>query len=527
MTDHNITMQSASEDTIGTRVRETRDARKITYELKVIQQPHRARACGQGAKSSSDRRPVDPPPIVQLLIWQGDGREKENDITFSLGANFFVYATLENGRPPVPNRTSQPVIELPVLTGTSVAGISFLERPHPAGYFIFPDLSVRHEGKYKLKFTLYEEVKDPKDAHVNDIGQPTASSPASHFHGRCEVYSAEFLVFSAKKFPGLHMSTTLSRTVADQGCRVRIRRDVRMRSRKGQKELDCELENSDAMDNGTAPQSPDNRRRPRSARQSSPTLNHSASVHRTAQDQAQQYHQQNYPHPYPYHSVSQHPYPSPMGFEQAQQMPYQAAHYMQAQSIPPSPHQMAQFQHCGYQYPPQAMPPHFAHMHQQAFEQPQLPHGRHYSGEYQDSLPPNAQGNFMTNVDAADNARQHVQQHSPWSSNQQIAKLEPEAHASGILANQHEPKNSWKRAPPSQYVEKPSNGVGRKRSFSSTFDTQHIQEPLRSGARPDPNMQNEVSDSSEDELQDLQKMQITYKRADGTYAIHTPRHLWP
>ena len=48
-----------------------------------------------------------------------------------------------------------------------------------------------------------------------------------------EVKSQDFVVYSAKKFPGLTESTALSRTVAEQGCRVRIRRDVRMRRRDG------------------------------------------------------------------------------------------------------------------------------------------------------------------------------------------------------------------------------------------------------------------------------------------------------
>ena len=50
---------------------------------------------------------------------------------------------------------------------------------------------------------------------------------------RMEIKTQPFNVFSAKKFPGLMESTQLSKTVADQGCRVRIRRDVRMRKRDG------------------------------------------------------------------------------------------------------------------------------------------------------------------------------------------------------------------------------------------------------------------------------------------------------
>ncbi|KAF3198771.1 velvet protein [Orbilia oligospora] len=101
--------------------------------------------------------------------------------------------------------------------------MAYLDRPAPAGYFIFPDLSVRHEGKYRLHFALYEECKE-EDDRIAMNGQDVT-------HFRVEVKSKPFTVFSAKKFPGLAESTSLSRIVAEQGCRVRIRRDVRMRRR--------------------------------------------------------------------------------------------------------------------------------------------------------------------------------------------------------------------------------------------------------------------------------------------------------
>jgi hypothetical protein len=128
---------------------------------------------------------------------------------------------------------------IPVLTGMPVSGMAYLDRPSQAGYFIFPDLSVRHEGSYKLSFNLYEETKDEKDQDA----EPTVDSPAKpatvpgtahgSFDWRLEVKSATFKVYSAKKFPGLAESTALSRVVQEQGCRVRIRRDVRMRRREG------------------------------------------------------------------------------------------------------------------------------------------------------------------------------------------------------------------------------------------------------------------------------------------------------
>ncbi|KAI9045017.1 sexual development activator VeA [Aspergillus affinis] len=220
--------------------RTTREGKTITYRLSIIQDPERARACGAGAKSSADRRPVDPPPVVELRIFESDPSDENHktDITFAYNANFFLFATLEASRPIAQGRHAPPP-SCPVLTGVPVAGIAYLDRPQQAGYFIFPDLSVRHEGFYRLNFHLYEETKDSKDVtegtpipnSTPNANPAKPSSPKSALDFRLDVVSKQFQVYSAKKFPGLATSTNISRVIAEQGCRVRIRRDVRMRRR--------------------------------------------------------------------------------------------------------------------------------------------------------------------------------------------------------------------------------------------------------------------------------------------------------
>ncbi|KAI0112075.1 velvet factor-domain-containing protein [Nemania sp. FL0031] len=211
----------------------TRDGRQLWYQLEVLQQPERARACGSGPKSSADRRPVDPPPVVILRVLEGENFEGARDITFDYNVDFFCYASLEHARPIAHGRVQNPSASSPpVLTGFPVSGCCYLDRPDPAGYFLFPDLSVRHEGRYRLVFSLYELIKNEGDLD-RDAPEPEAGSiqlPTDACH-RMDLRSADFTVFSAKKFPGLTESTSLSRTVAEQGCRVRIRRDVRMRRR--------------------------------------------------------------------------------------------------------------------------------------------------------------------------------------------------------------------------------------------------------------------------------------------------------
>ncbi|KAL2753676.1 hypothetical protein ACRALDRAFT_2110509, partial [Sodiomyces alcalophilus JCM 7366] len=210
--------------------RTTKGGRRLHYELTCLQQPERARACGSGQKSAADRRPVDPPPVVQLRVYEGPSLEDSKDITLGYNANFFVYVDLQHARPMANGRVQTPAATSPpVLTGAPVSGMAYLDRPTEAGYFLFPDLSVRHEGRYVLGFSLYEELKDEEDQDA----EPADDDATPGFYLRMRLLSAPFVVFSAKKFPGLTSSTSLSRTISEQGCRVRIRRDVRMRRRDG------------------------------------------------------------------------------------------------------------------------------------------------------------------------------------------------------------------------------------------------------------------------------------------------------
>lgn len=140
-----------------------------------------------------------------------------------MNASYFLYASLEHGRPVAHGRMPPDDRHKAIITGTPVAGVVYLDRPSPAGYFIYPDLSVRHEGIYRLCFNLFEELKDE-----NDLDAHSADTVLCAMH-RLEVKTTPFPVYIAKKFPGLSSSTTLSRTFAEQGCRVRIRRDVRLR----------------------------------------------------------------------------------------------------------------------------------------------------------------------------------------------------------------------------------------------------------------------------------------------------------
>ncbi|CAL1698520.1 unnamed protein product [Somion occarium] len=207
------------------------DRSRLEYELTVRQEPKQARMCGVGGKA--DRRPIDPPPIVQLRVIDhaardrdrergGSSRDPSSPVTPPFSSNsflqnpyYFMFASLAK-----PDED----VELHWLkdgktrctTGSVVSSLYHLKdtenHNEDAGFFVFPDLSVRTEGSYRLKLSLYEVVG-------NEV-----------FHCK-SVFSAPFYVYTAKKFPGMEESTPLSCSLADQGIKIRIRKDIRVRKR--------------------------------------------------------------------------------------------------------------------------------------------------------------------------------------------------------------------------------------------------------------------------------------------------------
>ncbi|KAF9273395.1 hypothetical protein BGZ68_001557, partial [Mortierella alpina] len=180
---------------------------------------------------NSDRRPIDPPPIVQLIVKtppSSGGSKTNNGFTSYLqNPYYFMHASL------VEKDTREDVLLIKdtrskedmhffkdnrtkATTGSSVSSLyplkDFEDNGTESGFFVFPDLSVRMEGTYRLKFCLYEMVG--KDVHF-----------CAH------VISDPLIVYSAKKFPGMEESTILSQYFAEQGLKIRIRKEVRPKKR--------------------------------------------------------------------------------------------------------------------------------------------------------------------------------------------------------------------------------------------------------------------------------------------------------
>ena len=212
-------------------MRTTVGNRDLSYIIKIIQQPQLART-GQSGEETKDRKPVDPPPILSLRIFEHKEGIQE-DITLSYDGFFITYASLEDLQQVGDGKTSltrghpAPVLRSPV------SGTHYFDHPYKGIFFIFPELSISHEGRYKLRFDLYETIEEPQNFDENakkrsffagSNHSSVSNSTGDGFQWRMEIKSEEFDVYSAKRFPGFSESTTLTRTFAEQGCRVMLRK---------------------------------------------------------------------------------------------------------------------------------------------------------------------------------------------------------------------------------------------------------------------------------------------------------------
>ena len=498
-------------------------------------------------------------------------------------ANFFLYTTLEHARPMNQGRVAVSATTLPVLTGTPVAGMAYLDRPKPAGYFIFPDLSVRHEGKYRLSFNLYEELKEQeKEAEVaapecspsmkakHMAGNPNV--PRNFVHFRLEVKSGPFSVYSAKKFPGLSESTAMSRLVNEQGCRVRIRRDVRMRRRDKVSDPyqdmpeDGSFPPSDRYQ--TPQQAPD---RPRSISNASVdastpySADRRPSVHEIGYYQQANY-QQPAPPPPPQSAAS---YTSHLSFGGSTTPQYQTPtipgppppilHYSQPPSSyaygPPAHNRQISTPQSNYTYPVQ--PP------QQATygpppcvdERPYVESRRSSGGMTTSRQQPPSLDSYVQNHPAIQSYSAHPQMRSltPLNTNPtnqcppSLPPIQSLVSQSPLEPPTSEPKSSTSVMPQgpqnpfstSNYMStgyhnyastasqstNPTTSSHAKRSYGSTFDSSHMNQPMHGGMRPSaahhgqdlPQIETDDGDLADD-YGDFDDMRgpLVYKRADGS-----------
>lgn len=133
----------------------------LTYDLSMRQQPKHSRMCGVGSKA--DRRPIDPPPIVQLKVYSNLNSVKlRQDLSFNhfQSPYFFVYCSLANEH----NDDELHLLsetKTRYTTGNVTSSVYCLRDLVLSEVLVavFPDVSVRVEGRFRLKFSLFEISK--------------------------------------------------------------------------------------------------------------------------------------------------------------------------------------------------------------------------------------------------------------------------------------------------------------------------------------------------------------------------------
>ncbi|GAA5796598.1 hypothetical protein HPULCUR_001971 [Helicostylum pulchrum] len=171
-----------------------------SFSLVNRQQPIHARI---STNNERDRRPIDPPPIVQIRLNNATPQQ-----TDSFHQNSYFYMCANLAHPIDDDEIYTPTHN--ALSGQTVSSMYKLKDidNHDGAFFIFGDLSVKVEGNFRLKLSLFEITS-------------TGAVCLKH------LFTSPFTVYPTKKFPGMLDSTFLSRSFSDQGARIRIRKENR------------------------------------------------------------------------------------------------------------------------------------------------------------------------------------------------------------------------------------------------------------------------------------------------------------
>ncbi|CAK7263407.1 hypothetical protein SEPCBS119000_000468 [Sporothrix epigloea] len=180
------------------------------YCIHVRQQPVAARSCGFG---EGDRRVIDPPPIVQLNIVDPEASAKEIDVRLRSQLTVVHCSIWDETGEQDTSTMPEDYRQQRRLMGTLVSSpfVGQDENGKMGCFFCFPDLSCRTPGSFRLKFSLVV-LKLPGM-------RAGGSSPIL-----ATTMSSVFTVYSAKDFPGMQASTSLTKRLKKQGCLISVKK---------------------------------------------------------------------------------------------------------------------------------------------------------------------------------------------------------------------------------------------------------------------------------------------------------------
>ncbi|KAF2720333.1 hypothetical protein K431DRAFT_92572 [Polychaeton citri CBS 116435] len=154
------------------------------------------------------RKSIDPPPVVEMRM----NRQIDPNQQYLCSPYLFMIATLAPATADSDEDEASLRDQLIGQTSSSLHRLRDLDNQE-SGFFVFGDLSCRKLGEYRLKFSLFE-------MHKFDGGVYMQGS----------VFSEPFKVIQAKNHTGMSNSTPLSRNLADQGVKLRLKKEHRTAS---------------------------------------------------------------------------------------------------------------------------------------------------------------------------------------------------------------------------------------------------------------------------------------------------------
>lgn len=207
------------------------------FQLNVLQHPREGKAA---TAKDKDRKPLDPPPIVQLqLVADPTPNARYRGLLTPDFPWTMCIARLEDaeedntaGRTNRQNTSSASSSLIGnIASSVHKAKIGDDDDKREVGVLVFPNLSVRSKGRYRLHFTAY-------------IMESSPDGTKEEWVAVAQTRSDTFNVLEGRAYPGLAESTSLTRTLADQGIKLRLHRESAARRTKNHNHAFAESQDS-------------------------------------------------------------------------------------------------------------------------------------------------------------------------------------------------------------------------------------------------------------------------------------------
>ncbi|KAF0447711.1 velvet factor [Gigaspora margarita] len=188
------------------------------FNLEIVQQPIRARACGYGNK---DYRSISPPIFIKLNIDTASGPvniENVDSQFFQLHASLydlsFENCTTVWVRSSNPQLPQENILNL-IGCRSEICHVFADEHGNKGLWFIYANLGIRTENDYFLRFQLFY------------LGwQSLLNTGSGQIKELAVVDSDKFKVFRNKLFPGVVECSQLTKCFVKQGANIPLRNEA-------------------------------------------------------------------------------------------------------------------------------------------------------------------------------------------------------------------------------------------------------------------------------------------------------------